>query len=197
MRLKPFTLENCKNSCLQDCMCAVAIFSRNNICWKKKLPLSNGIFDENYGGKVFIKVRKGNSTLPGPSFPNPRNEPGQKKKNQDGLILVVLVLLGCSVFVIFILIGATCHGFFYKKKVSDIVRNGFVLQMNLRCLTYKELLETTYGFKEELGRGAFGIVYKGALKMGSNVLLVAVKKLNSAAQEKEREVRHITRIWLD
>jgi hypothetical protein len=188
MRLKPITLENCKNSCLQDCMCAVAIFSTNNICWKKKLPLSNGIFDKNDGGKVLIKVRKGNSTLPGPSLSNPRNEPVQKK-NQDGLILVVSVLLGCSVFVIFILIGATCHRFFYKKKASEIDRNGSVLQMNLRCLTYKELLEATDGFKEELGRGAFGIVYKGALKMGSNVLLVAVKKLNSAAQEKEMEFK--------
>jgi hypothetical protein len=111
-KLTAFTEEKCRNSCLQDCMCAAAVFSTNNICWKKKLPLSFGRFDENDGGKVFIKVRNGNSTLPGPSFPNPRNEPVQKKKNQDGLILVVSVLLGCSVFVIFILIGATCHGFF-------------------------------------------------------------------------------------
>jgi hypothetical protein len=61
--------------------------------------------------------------------------------------------------------------------------------MNLRCLTYKELLGATEGFREELGRGAFGIVYKGKLKMDSTVLNVAVKKLNSAAQEKEMEFR--------
>ncbi|KAL3530025.1 hypothetical protein ACH5RR_009347 [Cinchona calisaya] len=30
-----------RQSCLQDCLCAVAIF-RSNSCWKKKLPLSNG-----------------------------------------------------------------------------------------------------------------------------------------------------------
>ncbi|KAE8037043.1 hypothetical protein FH972_009669 [Carpinus fangiana] len=120
MRLPTFTEENCKNSCLQDCMCAVAIFSTNNICWKKKLPLSNGRFSENDGGKVFIKVRKDNSTLPGPSFQNPVG----KKKNQDRLILAGSVLLGCSLFVIFILIAAICHGFFYKKAVSKIDRNG-------------------------------------------------------------------------
>jgi hypothetical protein len=187
-KLPAFTEENCRNSCLQDCMCAAAVFSAD-ICWKKKLPLSFGRVDKNDGVKSFIKVRNGNSILPGPSFPNPRNEPVQKKKNQDGLILVLSLLLGCSVFVIFILIGATCHGFFYKKKVSEIDRNGSVLQMNLRCLTYKELLEATDGFKEELGRGAFGSVYKGAIKMGSNVLPVAVKKLNSAAQEKEMEFK--------
>ncbi|XP_059430936.1 G-type lectin S-receptor-like serine/threonine-protein kinase RLK1 [Corylus avellana] len=185
-RLTTFTEENCKTSCLQDCMCAAAVFSILNTCWKKKLPLSNGRFTENDGGKVFIKVRKDNSTLLGPSFQNPV----QKKKNQDRLILAGSVLLGCSLFVIFILIGAICYGFFYKEKVSKIDRNGSVWEMNLRCLTYKELLEATDGFKEELGRGAFGIVYKGALKMGSNVLHVAVKKLiNSGAQEKEMEFK--------
>jgi hypothetical protein len=183
MILRNFTEENCKNSCLQDCMCAVVIFSFNGICWKKKLPLSSGRPDDK--GKVFMKVRKDNSTLPGPSFQNPVG----KKKNQDRLILAGSVLLGCSLFVIFILIGAICHGFFYKKKVSKIDRNGSVLEMNLRCLTYKELLEATDGFREELGRGAFGIVYKGALKMGSNVLLVAVKKLNGRAQETEMEFK--------
>jgi serine/threonine protein kinase len=99
------------------------------------------------------------------------------------------MLLGCSVLVIFILIGAICHGFFYKKKVNKIDRNETVLKMNLRCLAYKELLGATEGFREELGRGAFGIVYKGTLKMDSTVLNVAVKKLNSAAQEKEMEFR--------
>jgi hypothetical protein len=171
--LTPFTEENCTNTCLQHCMCAVAIYSANGICWKKKLPLSNGRFKENSGGKVFIKVRKDNY------FSNP----GRNKKNPDSLILAGSVLLGCSLFAIFILIGAICHGFFY------VDRNGSVLEMNLRCLTYKELLEATDGFREELGSGAFGIVYKGALKMGSNVLLVAVKKLNSGAQEKEMEFK--------
>ncbi|XP_059431142.1 G-type lectin S-receptor-like serine/threonine-protein kinase RLK1 [Corylus avellana] len=188
-KLKPFTEEKCRNSCLQDCMCAVAIFSINNTCWKKKLPLSNGRFITGYGGKVLLKVRKDNSTLADPSFSNPGNEPVRNKKNQDILILVGSVLLGCSVFVIFILIGAICIGFFYKKKVSKIDRNGSFSEMNLRCLTYKELLEATDGFREELGRGAFGIVYKGEIKMGSNVLLVAVKKLHSAAQEKEMEFK--------
>ena len=45
----------------------------------------------------------------------------------------------------------------------------------------QELLEATDGFREELGKGAFGVVYKGAMEMGSSVL-VAVKKLNSSFQ---------------
>jgi hypothetical protein len=107
-----------------------------------------------------LKVRKDKSTLFGPSFSNPG-------KNLQFLILAGSVLLGCSMCVIFILIGAICHGFFYKKRGSKIDRNGSFSEMNLHCLSYKELQKATDGFKEELGRGAFGIVYKGAIKMGS------------------------------
>ena len=39
-----------------------------------------------------------------------------------------------------------------------------------------------------MGKGAFGVVYKGAIEMGSSVL-VAVKKLNSSFQDYEREFK--------
>lgn len=48
--------------------------------------------------------------------------------------------------------------------------------MNLHCFSYKELEDVTHGFKDELGRGAFGTVYKGFLEMGSDNL-VPVKRL--------------------
>jgi len=50
--LQPFTEEKCRQSCLNDCMCAVAIFRSGDMCWKKKLPLSNGRVDPNLNGKV-------------------------------------------------------------------------------------------------------------------------------------------------
>ena len=65
------------------------------------------------------------------------------------------------------------------------MRNFGAVEMNLRCFTYQELVEATDDFKEELGKGAFGVVYKGAIEMGSSVL-VAVKKLNSSFQDYER-----------
>nr|POE53881.1 g-type lectin s-receptor-like serine/threonine-protein kinase rlk1 [Quercus suber] len=68
------------------------------------------------------------------------------------------------------------------------MRNVGAVEMNLRCFTYKELVEATDGFKEELGKGAFGVVYKGAIEIGSSVL-VAVKKINSSFQDHEREFK--------
>jgi hypothetical protein len=103
----------------------------------------------------------------------------KQKKNKDNLILMWSMLLGSSVFVNIILIVAICLAFFfiYHKKLKRPIINVNAVEMNLRCFTYKELVEATDGFKEELGKGAFGVVYKGSIQMSSNVL-VAVKKLN-------------------
>ncbi|KAJ6945116.1 hypothetical protein NC651_000219 [Populus alba x Populus x berolinensis] len=132
--MKPCSLEDCRKSCMQDCFCAAAVSKYDN-CWKKKLPLSNGRKD--------IAV----------------------KKNQDSLIVIVSVLLGGSVVVVFVLAGLLCSGpFFYHKKHTEKHQQESFMGMNLRCLTYKELEDATNGFNEELGRGSFGIVYKGVIE---------------------------------
>ncbi|CAL5354251.1 unnamed protein product [Camellia sinensis] len=180
---KPATEAQCKRSCINDCFCAVAILGEGS-CWKKKLPLSNGREDNVVNRHAFLKFRKSNPrTLPSPLVP-------ETKKNQGTLILVGSVLLGSSVFINFVLIGAVCLGFFlihHRKSIKSHHGNHGAVETNLRCFTYEELVEATNGFKEELGSGAFGIVYKGAIQMGSRV--VAVKKLDRVVQEKEKEFK--------
>ncbi|KAJ6934679.1 G-type lectin S-receptor-like serine/threonine-protein kinase LECRK2 [Populus alba x Populus x berolinensis] len=170
--LQPFTEERCRQSCLNDCMCAVAIFRSGNTCWKKKLPLSNGRVQTNLDGKALLKVRRSNVNPRSPYFPN-------NKKDRDGLMLVGSVFLGCSVFVNFLLVCAICMGFFfiYRRRTKRIPQKDGAVETNLRCFTYQELAEATEGFKEELGRGAFGVVYK------------AVKKLNNMAEDRVREFK--------
>ncbi|KAJ6944626.1 G-type lectin S-receptor-like serine/threonine-protein kinase LECRK2 [Populus alba x Populus x berolinensis] len=163
--LQPFTEEKCRQSCLNDCMCAVAIFRSGDMCWKKKLPLSNGRVQTNLDGKALLKVRRSNVNPRSPYFPN-------NKKDRDGLILVGSVFLGCSVFVNFLLVCAICMGFFFIY----------------RRRTKRELAEATEGFKEELGRGAFGVVYRGVVHIGSSIV-VAVKKLNNMAEDRVREFK--------
>ncbi|KAL3850074.1 hypothetical protein ACJIZ3_011956 [Penstemon smallii] len=180
--IEPSTVDNCTAACLNDCFCAAVIF-RNNSCWKKKLPLSNGRVDATLGLAAFLKFRRGDIPPLTPNVPNPSNH----TRDQRTLILVISALLGSSVFVNFILIGVTCLGFFliYSKKIPS---QDQVHSTNLRCFTYKELVQATNGFKEELGRGAFGIVYKGDVPNGSKAI-VAVKKLDRVAQDTEKEFR--------
>ncbi|POO01304.1 Tyrosine-protein kinase [Trema orientale] len=185
LRLTSSTRETCRESCLKDCLCAVAVL-RGGTCWKKKLPLSNGRVDSNRPSVAFIKIRKDNSTTLSQC-------PISKviKKNQNGLIRVTSGLLAASVCINFMLFGASCMGFFfiYKWKPDRSSSPQEVPESNLRCFTYRELEEATDGFKEELGRGAFGIVYKGHLVETNANAAVAVKKLSSMLEDGEREFK--------
>ncbi|XP_022847165.1 LOW QUALITY PROTEIN: G-type lectin S-receptor-like serine/threonine-protein kinase LECRK2 [Olea europaea var. sylvestris] len=116
--------------------------------------------------------------------------PDKPKKDRETLILVGSVLLGSSVFINFMLVGAACFGFIliYNNKITNFRRVHNAAGLNLQCFTYKELAQATNGFKEELGRGSFGIVYKGVMPMGS-ITTIAVKKLDRVAQDTEKEFR--------
>ncbi|KAF2587627.1 hypothetical protein F2Q70_00036454 [Brassica cretica] len=76
------------------------------------------------------------------------------------------------------------------NKARDIsAANAF--ELNLRVFTHKGLAEATGNFVEELGRGAYGIVYKGVLKVvGDSQVTVEVKKLDRVVQEGEKEFRN-------
>jgi hypothetical protein len=182
--LKPFNEEECKKSCLHDCMCATAIH-RGDSCWKKKLPLSNGRVDSSVNGKAFIKFRKG--TVPSQNPPHSNPFP---KKDKKGNSLAGSVLLGSSVSINFVFLSAFCVGFYfiYHKKLKKIHQAESATESNLRSFTYEELAKATNDFEEEVGRGSFGIVYKGELNMVSTNV-VAVKKLDRVVEKREKEFR--------
>ncbi|XP_061347685.1 G-type lectin S-receptor-like serine/threonine-protein kinase LECRK3 [Gastrolobium bilobum] len=175
-KLQPSSQQDCQQSCLIDCMCAVAIF-RDETCWKKRLPLSNG--RSNSGSHlVLMKTRIAPLGNLGPAnSPNPKKE--DRAKPVLGLLIgsvVINSLLLATVVLILLL------------KPRRIVQASSNLESNLHSFTYEALKEATWDFKEELGRGSFGIVYKGKLEAASyNV--VAVKKLDRLAQEQEKEFK--------
>ncbi|XP_049409502.1 G-type lectin S-receptor-like serine/threonine-protein kinase RLK1 isoform X3 [Solanum stenotomum] len=187
-KISPSTEQDCQNACLNDCFCAVAIY-RSNSCWKKKLPLSNGRIDTSLNAKAFIKLRKDGVlrplSPPSPGFPIPESH-----QKQSWRIWAILAssLLGSSILVNVLLIGVFCWGFFhiYKKKMNTFRPTSHVTDSLCHSFTYKDLVVATKEFKEELGRGAFGIVYKGVMSIGSRNV-VAIKKLDRVAHEAEKD----------
>ncbi|KAK7243869.1 hypothetical protein RIF29_38682 [Crotalaria pallida] len=175
--ISPCSLQDCNKSCLQDCLCAMVSFNESS-CWKKKLPLSFGRNGQGVNVTSIIKLMKSNYPLS--SIPN-------TKKDHATLITVISVLLGISVFVILMLVGAMSFGFFYNrnKYKSISTTNKSVIERNLRNFTFKELVEATSNFREELGRGSCSIVYKGTIEMTS----VAIKKLDKLFQESDKEFK--------
>ncbi|KAH6765610.1 hypothetical protein C2S52_016593 [Perilla frutescens var. hirtella] len=182
--------EWCKQSCLNDCYCAVAIYF-NRGCHKKSLPFSNGRADSGFEGKSFIKVRKKDSTSSNTSAIT-----NSSKRSSTALIITLSVLLGCSV--LFFLLSSLFFLFYFNPRKLKMLRASKVHSVGVNTITrfsFKELQEATNGFEDELGRGACSTVYQGAVKDTGKV--VAVKKLNRIAKESDpefqAEVRSISR----
>ncbi|KAI4368597.1 hypothetical protein MLD38_017139 [Melastoma candidum] len=178
------TEDWCRQSCLSDCFCAVAIYGFSN-CWKKRIPLSNGKTHEAVERKALIKVRKIDST----------REPAecQKKDSISKPVIIIgstllsgLVLLN---LLLVILAFATCRRLLSRKMVSD--RPSVEGVGGLRNFTFQEISEATDGFKEELGRGAFGTVYKGFVSssFGHGGHFVAVKVLHRLTEKGDIEFK--------
>ncbi|KAG8043130.1 hypothetical protein GUJ93_ZPchr0586g11360 [Zizania palustris] len=82
----PIGMDECRQLCLIDCFCAVAVF-HDNTCWKKKLPLSNGNMASTVQRTVFIKVQRNNSSQP--EFDKPSKWKSDKKGWILGIVTVV------------------------------------------------------------------------------------------------------------
>lgn len=168
-RLQTSTQQQCRDACLSDYLCAAAVVGGGS-CWKKNLPLSNGRAES--GSTAFLK----------------RGKLEVKSKRDDDLLHKVLIIVGSL-----ILGGSVLVNLFLTLASWRGTRDDHVPihdTCNLRCFTYKQLVHATHGFKEELGRGAFGIVYKGLIPNDSTTLTpVAVKKLDSVAQDSDKEFR--------
>ncbi|KAM4073104.1 hypothetical protein ACB094_11G192000 [Castanea mollissima] len=165
----------CKQQCLDDCMCVVTIYEKaGDYCWKKKYPLSNGRISANITRKAFIKVLI---------------DPGSEKKGQSAVVVLAL-LLGSSAFLNILFFSASIVAiiYLYHKRRNSGWNVDSTLATNVRSYTYKELDEATRGFKQTVGKGAFGTVYKGVLASDSK-RFVAVKKLGKVVEEGEKEFK--------
>ncbi|KAL8159463.1 LOW QUALITY PROTEIN: hypothetical protein V2J09_001000, partial [Rumex salicifolius] len=183
--LKSPNINQCMDSCLVDCLCVASIF-RDQGCWKKRFPLSNGQTNTSLGQTTtFIKLKNGNDVVCLKcNMSNPRR-------------LVVKVWassLAASVFII--LVAIVCGAWYIQHrqyKGYDEVKKAHREYYNVHCFTYKELEEATDGFKHELGRGACVVVYKGVTGNDTQNTFFAVKKMDRAVlKEAEKDFKNET-----
>ncbi|KAE8007915.1 hypothetical protein FH972_004472 [Carpinus fangiana] len=170
----------CQQLCLDDCFCSAAMHQeKDGLCWSKKFPMSNGRSSPNITKIVLLKVPKAK----GSSVTN------TKKKGKSTLLLVLALLLGSSTFLNILLLVAISAALFYLYRIKkNSARNASTSATNMRSYTYEELHKATDGFKQTLGRGAFGTVYKGVVASDPK-RFVAIKKLEKVAGEGEKEFK--------
>nr|POE49861.1 g-type lectin s-receptor-like serine/threonine-protein kinase lecrk1 [Quercus suber] len=179
---KIMSKEDCSSSCLEDCNCDAALFDGNS-CQKQKFPLR------------YLRTSNNTALLKVGSIPKkPRLSIASDTvviTSKTAMLQIVLETLG---FTVLSCVALAIFGrFIFKIRVLRYQRLlkkgnlGLPEEVTLRLFTYTELKRATNSFKEELGKGSFGAVYKGALNKGKKP--VAVKRLEKLVEEGEREFR--------
>ncbi|OWM73448.1 hypothetical protein CDL15_Pgr026547 [Punica granatum] len=147
------------------------------------MSLSNGVLDNTVGGTALIKVRISNSTSGKPLGCS-------KKKGSRPLLIIESVVLSGSAALNLILLFLTFliwYRYFRGAKAETLqayTGNGF--SSTMQSFSYEELKEGTDGFKEEVGRGAYGAFYKGVLTSNERSV-IAVRVLEKITSDGNRE----------
>ncbi|KAJ0901564.1 putative protein kinase RLK-Pelle-SD-2b family [Helianthus annuus] len=177
------TQEECSSACLEDCNCEAALFNGQE-CKLQRFPLRYVEVTDSESSVGLIKVYT--STLNNGT--NPTNKSIRVKKvGQKDIMIIGASLISFAVLVLLFsgVIMYRAQVWAYKK-ISENLSVQLFEDTGPRAFSYAALEKITNGFEEELGRGSFGIVYKGIIE--SSMRQVAVKRLKEElAQEGERE----------
>ncbi|KAL4398388.1 hypothetical protein AHAS_Ahas01G0286900 [Arachis hypogaea] len=180
--------EECSDSCLADCNCWGALYENGN-CLKQGMPfryVSRRV--EGFSANtMFLKV--GNITHKNRN-PNDVFMPLPIRSTSNKAVVTIIVITSVFTLLLCSMIAISCH-LIYKIRVLRLQRQmetgnlGLNEEVALRRFSYSELKRATNGFKQELGKGSFGAVYKGSLYKSRRS--IAVKRLEKLVEEGERE----------
>ncbi|XP_043721537.1 G-type lectin S-receptor-like serine/threonine-protein kinase LECRK3 [Telopea speciosissima] len=170
------TNQDCMEACLGDCNCEVALF-QDGKCKKQRLPMRYGRRKLDNSTTAFVKVGIGST-----------KDIKYETKTRRGILITSVLLIGCAIIVL-VLTGILIyrHRVWTYRKISKEGSMGLTEDYFLRSFSYDELEKVTEGFKEELGKGAFGTVFKGTL---NDHRVVAVKRLENVVNGGERDFKN-------
>ncbi|KAI5077393.1 hypothetical protein GOP47_0007217 [Adiantum capillus-veneris] len=172
------SLEDCKDLCLQECECVAVSFKASDSGSQCTLKgnrntrlVMNGY--ESIGTTLLIKLREeppqpsNTTSTPTPTpTPTPRNTSNRPSKFFLRRVAVTWTLIG----VVVVIAVTGCSWMMLKRKTS-LQKDAYEdtdLNLNTACgngrpkmFTYKEIKEATNRFRDSVGEGGHGKVYKG------------------------------------
>ncbi|KAF7837282.1 G-type lectin S-receptor-like serine/threonine-protein kinase LECRK4 [Senna tora] len=166
-------LVNCTNELMKDCFCVAAVLSATS-CFKKRTPL--------------LSARK--------SIPTTTNKvvlvkvPKLPKDDGDSWVVLLVSFLSCTLLALVFAASAIYHNPKFQRWMhKSPAPKPEPVDINLKTFSFQELREGTNGFKDELGRGAYGTVYGGVLTLDGKQVEVAVKQLENVVEVEQGEIR--------
>uniref|UniRef100_A0A251SA55 Receptor-like serine/threonine-protein kinase n=1 Tax=Helianthus annuus TaxID=4232 RepID=A0A251SA55_HELAN len=184
------TFKECSNYCLNDSNCKAFQFSFHVGLGAFTCNVKTLLFNGYYKGQPFttyLKLPKNDVLSYNQYVANKSSlecsssiiqlDRTYKKKNSNGSIKFLLwfsIILGAieaASFVLFYCITREPSG--TKTQTYLAIATGF------KRFTYAEIVKASHKFREEIGRGGGGIVYKGTLQDNR---VVAIKRLHDANQ---------------
>nr|XP_043638775.1 putative receptor protein kinase ZmPK1 [Erigeron canadensis] len=155
-----YTLDACKQDCLQDCACKG--------------------FQLGYDDEEFVN-KKSSFSCEVPKVSTVLTRTYEKKR--DSKPLRFMLVLGCVIGFLEII---SILYFWVKSRKRAVTPDEtyFLAMTSFRKFTYKELKTASRNFSEEIGRGGASVVYKGRL---SDNRIVAIKKLKNSSHQGEAE----------
>ncbi|XWS21872.1 hypothetical protein CRYUN_Cryun30bG0092900 [Craigia yunnanensis] len=172
-------ISACRLNCLvsPSCVASTSLSDGTGLCYLKTTEFVSGYLSPALPSTSYVKVC--GPVLPNPSFAD--NAGNSKGWRLHAWIVVVVIV--ATLLVLIVLEGSLwwwcCRN---SPKFGGLSAQYALLEYASGApvqFSYKELHRSTKGFKDKLGAGGFGAVYKGIL---ANRTVVAVKQLEGIEQ---------------
>ncbi|KMT20045.1 hypothetical protein BVRB_1g000640 [Beta vulgaris subsp. vulgaris] len=171
-------ISACRGNCLSgsSCVASTILADGSGQCYIKTASFVSGYQSAALPSTSYVKVCS-------PILPNPppSSEEGREKDKLKGWIVAVVVL---GTLMALILLEGSVWWWCCRKspKFGGVSAQYALLEYASGApvqFSYKDLQQATRNFKEKLGEGGFGVVYKGVL---ANRTVAAVKQLEGIEQ---------------
>ncbi|KAM1151503.1 hypothetical protein EV2_035232 [Malus domestica] len=173
-------ISACRLNCLGSSACdaSTSLSDGTGLCYSKTPGFLSGYHSPAMSSSSYIKVC-------GPVVPNPSSSLGTAGNKKDWKLRawIVVVVVIATLFGLMAFEGGLWWWFCRNSRSFGGLSAQYALLEYASGapvqFLYKELQRSTKGFKEKLGAGGFGTVYKGIL---ANRTVVAVKQLEGIEQ---------------